>query len=262
MQAAISDSQDGQRGCASHQEMGHGTNPDVVDAVNSTIVQSQNPNSEHTVVNAGDATATQKGLQDHEASTDAAAIIANTSIAKTSADAISVANPLTPTSQNSLPDQEPPPRTLEITSETLASTAYAEPVATIAESDRSPKLEESNEESDLSMSTTSSDVSSSSEDDDDTSSEGTSSSSDDAPKVAPSKRPAPSKVPPPRREKPKPKSRDICRNFLKSGRCPRGDQCRFQHEQPEKGAKPRRNKPAKGEWTKKERKSLYQRVCP
>ena len=256
-QAAMSGSQDGLKESGSHEEMGHGTNSEVVDPIKSTIIQSQNSNSEHGVVKSGEATATQKDLQEHDASTDASAVIA-----KTSADATSVANPLTPTSQYSLPDQEPPPPTLEITSETRAKTASAEPVARTADSDRSPKLEESNGESDLSMSTTTSDISSSSEDDDDTSSEGTSSSSDDAPKVVPSKRTAPDKVPPPRREKPKSKSNDICRNFLRSGRCPRGDQCRFRHEQPEKGAKLKTTKPAKGEWIKKERKSLYQRVCP
>lgn len=225
------------------QEIGHSTALDGVDLTKPTPVDSQISNPMQDGVKSSDGTATQTGPQEHDASIDASAVTG-----KVSADASSIANPLTPTSQYSLPDQESVPAALEVSTEDLTNTVSAEPVVANLQNHSSPsKLDGNHEESDLSMSTNSSDISSSSEDDDDTSSEGTSSSSDEAPKVATSKRTAPDKVPPPRREKAK--SRDICRSFLKSGRCPRGDRCKFRHERPEKGAKLKTAKSAKARRT-------------
>ena len=256
VQAEMLDSLVGQTESGPHQETDHSTASDIVNLAKSTPVDSQISNPVQNVVESSDGPATQTGPQEHDTSIGASA-----TTGKASADASSVANPLTPTSQYSLPDQEPVPAALEVSTEGITNRVSTAPVANIQNHSSPLKLEGNQEESDLSMSTTSSDISSSSDDDDDdTSSEGTSSSSDDAPKVATSKRTAPDKVPPPRREKTK--SRDICRNFLKSGRCPRGEQCRFRHERPEKDTKLKTAKQAKGELMKKERKSLYQRVCP
>ncbi|KAL8827059.1 MAG: hypothetical protein Q9191_003415 [Dirinaria sp. TL-2023a] len=234
------------------QETGHSATSDVVDSATSMALDSQISNSMQDVVKSSDGTATQTGPQEHDASIDASTVTD-----KASADAISIANPLTPTSQYSVPDQERVPVALEGSTEELPDTVSAEPVANMQNHNSPSKLEGNHEESDLSMSTTSSDISSSSEDDD-TSSEGTSSSSDDAPKVATSKRTAPDKVPPAKREKAK--SSDICRSFLKCGRCPRRDRCRYRHERPEKGTKLKTARSSKGELIKKERKSLYQRL--
>ena len=121
-------------------------------------------------------------------------------------------------------------------------------------------IDGSNDDSDSSLSEGSSDISSSDEDDDSTSSEGSSSSSDDAPETAPSKRDGPVRVPPPKRENPNAKDRNICRHFLKSGRCPRGEKCRFRHELPEKRRGPPLERKSKVGERKKERKGLYQRV--
>lgn len=100
-----------------------------------------------------------------------------------------------------------------------------------------------------------------SDEDNDTSSSG-SSSEEDAPDEAPSKRDGPERVPPPRREKPK----SICRQFLKTGHCKRGDRCHFVHELPERGsARAGVANGTKGvkrdtEKTKPKRKRLYERV--
>ena len=96
--------------------------------------------------------------------------------------------------------------------------------------------------------------------DDLTSSSGSSStlsdSDDDAPDVAPSKRNGPEIVAPPKREKPK----GICRNFLASGRCNRGDSCRYRHELPERGSRGADQKDEKRSQGKTERVGLHQRV--
>ncbi len=100
-----------------------------------------------------------------------------------------------------------------------------------------------------------------SDDADDTSSSG-SSSDEDAPDEAPSKRDGPVRVPPPKREKPK----SICRQFLKTGHCKRGDRCSFLHELPERGSARaglvNGSKVAKGAKAeaKPKRKKLYERV--
>ncbi|PYH99506.1 hypothetical protein BO71DRAFT_368839 [Aspergillus ellipticus CBS 707.79] len=87
-----------------------------------------------------------------------------------------------------------------------------------------------------------------------TSSSGSESSSDEsesdddsAPEEATSRREGPERVPPPAREN----KRQVCRHFARTGRCMRGSKCKFLHEGPERGAKP---KPAE----QKGRKGLLQ----
>ena len=176
-------------------------------------------------------------------------------IVKQEADQLSAPNPLTPTSQPSISDAEPSiaPNGL-LAEEGLPKSnpeiASANPITT------SEDLE-SEAGSDSSMSTSSSDISSSSEDDDETSSSD-GSSSDDAPEAATSKRTAPEKVPPPKREKPK--STEICRRFLKTGRCPHGESCNFRHELPDRRQKSKSQRKTKDEGRPTERKTLHQRV--
>ena len=178
---------------------------------------------------------------------------------KTTAESSTAPNPLTPTSQPSLPDPDTAaaPNQLSL-DEPMAS---AEPALEVSDHLVPPKHAETDEESNMSMLTSSSDISTSSEGDDDTSSSDESSSSDDAPELATSKRTAPDKILPPKREKPK--AKEICRNYLNNGRCPRDDNCKFRHELPEKGQKSKTERQAKAD-EPKERKGLYQRVscCP
>lgn len=92
--------------------------------------------------------------------------------------------------------------------------------------------------------------------DDSTSSDGsTTSSSPSGPESRSSKRIQPDKVPPPKRHQ----SRTICRNFLQSGRCKKGNGCSFRHELPKRGGRSERRKQGKRE-SKKQRVGLYQRV--
>jgi len=174
----------------------------------------------------------------------------------TTAEAITGPNPLTPTSQPSISDPDPAvvPNHLSIGDPEQS----AEPVEAVLHQSVPSEDVETEEESSLSTSTDLSNMSSSSGDEDDTSSSGGSSSSDDAPETVTSKRTAPDKVPPPKRGKPKPK--EICRAFLKSGRCFRGENCKFRHELPELGKQSKADKQMKANEPKKERKGLYQRV--
>ena len=166
-------------------------------------------------------------------------------------------NPLTPTSQPSIPDTDHPAHSLDLSGTQPPS---AVPDSSRANDETIEDIDLSNGDSDLSLSDDSSDNSSSDEDNDSTSSEGSSSSSDDAPETAPAKRDGPVRVPPPKRENPNAKNRNICRHFLKSGRCPRGEKCRFRHELPEKGSGLPNERKGKVNELKKERKGLYQRV--
>ncbi|UDD65314.1 hypothetical protein AFCA_012504 [Aspergillus flavus] len=73
------------------------------------------------------------------------------------------------------------------------------------------------------------------------------SDSDSAPEEATSRREGPERVAPPPREAKK----KLCRHFARTGRCQRGDKCKFLHETPDRGAK---TKPVE----KKGRKGLLQ----
>lgn len=76
------------------------------------------------------------------------------------------------------------------------------------------------------------------------------SDSDSAPEQVSSRRTGPERVAPPPREGKK----TTCRYFARTGQCNRGDQCKFLHETPERGPKPKAEKKEKG------RKGLYQAV--
>jgi len=178
---------------------------------------------------------------------------------KSTAEAVTAPNPLTPTSQPSISDLDPAavPNHLSI-GEPEQSPEPVEVVFHPSAPSAPSEAVETEEDSSLSTSISSSDISSSSEDEDSTSSSGGSSSPDDAPEIVTSKRTAPDKVLAPKREKPK--SKDICRAFLKNGRCFRGENCKFRHELPEHGRQSRAEKHMKANEPKKERKGLYQRV--
>lgn len=165
-------------------------------------------------------------------------------------------NPLTPTSQPSNPDVESSivPNRLAIDTPLVD----AKPPLESLESPAETRITAVEKDSDLSTSTSLSDISTSSDEDDDISSSGESSSSDDVPDAATSIRTAPEKVPPPKRERPT--SKEICRRFLRSGRCPHGEHCKFRHDLPEKGQRSRAERQAKPEGGKTERKTLHQRV--
>ena len=172
----------------------------------------------------------------------------------------STQNPLTPTSQPSIPDTDQPVSHLELPRPVTMTTVTGDKDSRLGNGDPVEEaLDSSDESSSTSMSDSSSDLSSS-DDEDTTSSEGSSSSSNDSPETAPSKVNGPVQVPPPKRIRTKTRDKDICRNFLKNGRCPRGKKCRFRHELPAKGSQLKRERQAKMVEPKKERKSLYQRV--
>lgn len=82
------------------------------------------------------------------------------------------------------------------------------------------------------------------------------SSDDDAPDQASSRRNRPEKVAPPKRLQ----KTGICRDFLKSGRCRRGDSCHWRHELPKRGSHGAGIKEVVKPKEKKERVGLYQRV--
>lgn len=96
--------------------------------------------------------------------------------------------------------------------------------------------------------------------DDFTSSSGTSSPSSDsaspAPDLASSKRNGPERVLPPKRGK----STNICRNFLRSGRCKRGNECQYRHELPERGRANAGMKKSSRTQGRTKRIGLHQRV--
>ena len=173
-----------------------------------------------------------------------------------------VPDPLTPTSQPPALDEVP---------DTSASThegsgAQAEVGAPKSldrdkHEDSPTMIDKASLDSSVSMSDSSSDLASTESSDVTSSSSSSSSDSnseDDSPDQASSRKNGPEKVPPPPRVKPN----SICRDFLKHGRCKRGNNCRFRHELPEKGSHSNRKKegPRRAERTAA-RVGLYQRVC-
>lgn len=89
-------------------------------------------------------------------------------------------------------------------------------------------------------------------------SDGDSDSDSGAPDQASLRRGGPNRVPPPKRIK----SRNICREFLKSGRCKRGDNCQYRHELPQRGSRNVGRKEYKKTQGRTERVGLHQRVSP
>ncbi len=172
-----------------------------------------------------------------------------------------VPDPLTPTSQPSLPDRDLVQTNTQSASTSVNVPLSIEPHRKSPVDGFTPASDEKAEEPSLPVSATISDdsdlsLSTDSESEDLTSSSG-SSTDNDAPEIASSMRAAPDRVPPPKKSKP----RAICRDFLQSGRCRRGDACSFRHELPERGSQAaKRRKDGKKAEVKTERKGLYQRV--
>ena len=172
-----------------------------------------------------------------------------------------IPDPLTPTSQPAAPDDhtDPPLSTAEGNSGLAANSLPHD--SNPAKGDESPpcSIDKASQNSSISMSDSSSDISST-DSEDLTSSSGSSSSDidsgDDAPEQVSSRRSGPQRVAAPRREKP----RQICRDFLKNGRCKRGDDCRFRHELPERGSRDNPIKEVSKFEKRTERVSLHQRV--
>ena len=120
-------------------------------------------------------------------------------------------------------------------------------------------LDSSDSLSSASDSEDSSELSSSSEDE--------SSDSDAAPEVATSKAPMSEPVEVPKPPPPKQKRDEICRSYLRNGRCPFKERCLYKHELPKRGARQKEQqkqqlKAEKSARTKPTvpRMSLYQRV--
>ena len=174
--------------------------------------------------------------------------------------------PLTPMSQPAIPDSE------------IQPSPNRDFVLSSAPIDKTQRLEKSPPESQLTLDpgTTikkeppaaeafyaSSDTLASSDeesDDDSTSSSGSDSSSSDSdsnaegPESAPSHREDPQKVMPPKKKDTRKKP--ICRDFLKTGRCRRGDKCRWRHKLPGRGQRKAEEEMS----SRSQRKSLHQRV--
>ena len=146
-----------------------------------------------------------------------------------------IPDPLTPTSQPAAPDDqsEPAPSTFELDIEKPVSSLSDDPDRLEGDISAIISIEKASQSSSISMSDSSSEVSSTESEDDTSSSGSTSSDADsDTPDQASSRRDGPERILPPPRRKPK----LICRDFLKNGRCKRGDNCRFRHELPERGS--------------------------
>lgn len=166
-----------------------------------------------------------------------------------------VPDPLTPTSQPALADEERdhPPKGLN------ANGAAGRLNSATREGDGTyfPGIARSIQDSSVSMCDSSSN-SSPADSEDMTSSSGSSSkddSDDDAPEEASTKRNGPEKVAPPKRARPK----RICREFLHKGLCKRGSRCKYLHELPERGSYGVGSQEVKRAEGRKERVGLYQR---
>lgn len=166
-------------------------------------------------------------------------------------------DPLTPTSQPALADEErhPPPEALnaEGTPGPLDPSTGQE-----GGGPSFPDMDRSIQDSIVPSCDSSSD-SFSADSEDITSSSGSSSDRDshnEAPDETSTKRQGPEKVAPPKRAKPK----QICREFLHKGLCKRGNRCKYLHELPERGSHGVGSKEVKRAEGRKERIGLYQRV--
>jgi hypothetical protein len=83
---------------------------------------------------------------------------------------------------------------------------------------------------------------------------------DSAPDEASSRRQGPERVLPPPREDPA-KRKKPCRHFVRTGRCSRGEQCRFLHELPGGGAKRSRAEATSVRPKQDPKRGLFQMVC-
>ena len=172
-----------------------------------------------------------------------------------------VPNPLTPTSQPRAPDEDIDIKVFSVEHKRDSNDAQEKAIESvnIPSEAANIKIDQAIEGSNVSMSDSSSEIAST-DSEDLTSSSGSSSSAsdteDDPPQQASSKRNGPERIAPPKRMN----FKQICREFLKSGRCKRGDSCRFKHELPERGSHTAGLKRGKETQGRTERVSLYQRV--
>lgn len=168
-----------------------------------------------------------------------------------------VPDPLTPTSQPALADEERnfPPKALNADgSAGQVSTSIGQE----CNGPSFPHVDRPTQYSSVSMSDLSS-QSSSTDSEDITSSSGSSSdndSDDKAPDETYTKRNRPERVVPPKRANPK----QICREFLHKGLCKRGSRCKYLHELPERGSRGAGNHEIKRYEGRQERVGLYQLV--
>lgn len=168
-----------------------------------------------------------------------------------------VPDPLTPTSQPALEDQERDSPAKALSADGAAGQSNS---ATQVEGDGTsfPGIALSVQDSSVSMCNSSSNFSSA-DSEDVTSSSGSSSDDDrddDPPEEASTMRNGPDKVAPSKRARPK----QICREFLHRGTCKRGSRCRYLHELPERGSNGSGSQVVNRAEGRKERVGLYQRV--
>lgn len=168
--------------------------------------------------------------------------------------ATTVPDPLTPTSQPALADEEryPLPKTLNTAGQVNSSTGQEDDKPSF------PDLTRSMHDSSVSESDSSADFSST-ESEDSTSSSGSSSDGDGdegTPDKSSAKRERLERVAPPKRANPG----QICRAFLHKGLCKRGSCCKYLHELPARGSRAVVSQEVKQFEGKKERVGLYRRV--
>ena len=178
-----------------------------------------------------------------------------------SREAHSPSGPLTPTSQPRAPDEDVDAKILSINHDGHPGGPDEDSCKAVGFSNEAVDvgIERTIQESKLSVSDSSSESSSTDSEDLISSSGSSSSASDsdeDTPQQTSSKRNGPERVAPPKRER----SNQICKDFLKSGRCRRGDNCRFRHELPERGSRAAGRREDKKTQERTERVSLHQRV--
>ena len=168
-----------------------------------------------------------------------------------------IADPLTPTSQPALADEEGDPLN-------KAPNANGAPIqvdpSTGQQGDRLsiPDMDRSIEASSVSLSDLSS-ISFSTDSGDSTSSRGSPSEDDgddEAPDEASTKCNGPERVPPPKRAK----GNQICRAFLHKGFCKRGSRCNYLHKVPERRSRGLGSQEVRSSGERKGRVGLYQRV--
>ncbi len=169
-----------------------------------------------------------------------------------------VPDPLTPTSQPALADEErfsPPKfRNADDGPRQISSSTGQE-----GDGPRFPDVDRLIHGSSVSQSDSSSESCSTESEENDTSSSGSSSDGDSdgaAPDEAPIKRDGSERVAPPKHAKPK----QICRAFLSKGLCKRGNSCKYLHELPKRGSRGAGSEDVRRSEIRKERVGLYQRV--
>ncbi len=168
-----------------------------------------------------------------------------------------VPDPLTPTSQPALADEERNIPHKAVNADGAPGQVNS-PAGQESDGNSFSAITGSIEGSSVSVCDSSSDCSST-DSADITSSSGSTSdntSDDEAPDETSTKRNGPETVAPPKRSK----SRQICRGFLHNGLCKRGRHCRYLHELPERGSRGVGSQEVKRAEGRKQRVGLYQRV--